>query len=58
MASALNNFIFRLYTLLHLLEFNPARKRMSVIVRNPDKKLLLLCKGADRFDFYWPETVY
>nr|GMC59364.1 probable phospholipid-transporting ATPase 8 [Ipomoea batatas] len=37
----------RLYKLLHLLEFNAARKRMSVIVRNPEDKLLLLCKGAD-----------
>jgi phospholipid-translocating ATPase len=35
------------YQLLNVLEFSSARKRMSVIVRFPDGKLLLLCKGAD-----------
>ncbi|RAL46890.1 hypothetical protein DM860_005169 [Cuscuta australis] len=43
--------IDRSYQLLHLLEFNPARKRMSVIVRTPENKLLLLCKGADSVVF-------
>ncbi|KAL6135777.1 hypothetical protein ACLB2K_068002 [Fragaria x ananassa] len=37
----------REYELLHVLEFNSSRKRMSVIVRSPEDKLLLLCKGAD-----------
>lgn len=37
----------RLYELLHVLEFSSSRKRMSVIVRNQEHKLLLLCKGAD-----------
>ncbi|XP_059648640.1 putative phospholipid-transporting ATPase 9 [Cornus florida] len=37
----------RLYKLLNVLEFNSSRKRMSVIVRNDEGKLLLLCKGAD-----------
>ncbi|XP_027074899.2 probable phospholipid-transporting ATPase 8 isoform X1 [Coffea arabica] len=37
----------RSYKLLHVLEFSSARKRMSVIVRNPENQLLLLCKGAD-----------
>jgi len=35
------------YTLLKLLEFNSTRKRMSVIVRAPDGRLILYCKGAD-----------
>ncbi|KAH9913379.1 phospholipid-translocating P-type ATPase [Amylocystis lapponica] len=35
------------YQLLHLLEFNSTRKRMSVIVRNPEGRLVLYCKGAD-----------
>ncbi|KAB1212724.1 putative phospholipid-transporting ATPase 9 [Morella rubra] len=37
----------RCYELLNVLEFSSSRKRMSVIVRNEDGKLLLLCKGAD-----------
>ncbi|KAI9573070.1 hypothetical protein HD554DRAFT_2058642 [Boletus coccyginus] len=35
------------YTLLKTLEFNSTRKRMSVIVRAPDGRLVLYCKGAD-----------
>jgi len=35
------------YEILHILEFNSVRKRMSVIVRTPKKEILLLCKGAD-----------
>lgn len=38
----------RVFKLLNVLEFNSARKRMSVIVRDEEGKLLLLCKGADR----------
>ncbi|CAL5419079.1 unnamed protein product [Camellia sinensis] len=41
----------RLYKLLNVLEFNSSRKRMSVIVRNEEGKLLLLCKGADSVMF-------
>ncbi|XWS40739.1 hypothetical protein CRYUN_Cryun17cG0021400 [Craigia yunnanensis] len=41
----------RVYKLLHVLEFSSARKRMSVIVRNPENKLLLLAKGADSVIF-------
>ena len=33
--------------LLHVLEFDSDRKRMSVVVRDPNGRLLLLCKGAD-----------
>lgn len=35
------------YQVLEVLEFNSTRKRMSVIIRAPDGKLKLLCKGAD-----------
>ncbi|KAI7905727.1 uncharacterized protein BX663DRAFT_484195 [Cokeromyces recurvatus] len=34
--------------LLHVLEFNSTRKRMSIIMRSPQEgKIILLCKGAD-----------
>jgi len=35
------------YKLLNVLEFTSERKRMSVILRTPDSKILLLTKGAD-----------
>ena len=35
------------YEVLNVLEFNSTRKRMSVIVRCPDGKMKLYCKGAD-----------
>ncbi|KAG8528732.1 uncharacterized protein KY384_006419 [Bacidia gigantensis] len=35
------------YTVLNTLEFNSSRKRMSAIIRMPDGKILLFCKGAD-----------
>jgi phospholipid-translocating ATPase len=35
------------YTPLRMLEFNSTRKRMSVIMRCPDGRLILYCKGAD-----------
>jgi len=35
------------YTLLKMLEFNSTRKRMSVIMRCPDGRIILYCKGAD-----------
>ena len=35
------------YIPLQMLEFNSTRKRMSVIVRNPQGQLVLYCKGAD-----------
>ncbi|KAJ4752769.1 Phospholipid-transporting ATPase [Rhynchospora pubera] len=41
----------RTYDLLNVLEFNSARKRMSVIVRDENGKLLLLSKGADSVMF-------
>ncbi|NXU48658.1 AT11C ATPase, partial [Turnix velox] len=36
-----------MYQLLHVLNFDPLRRRMSVIVRTTTGKLLLFCKGAD-----------
>lgn len=41
----------RSYDLLNILEFSSARRRMSVIVRNEEGRLLLLCKGADSVMF-------
>ncbi|XP_016478856.2 putative phospholipid-transporting ATPase 8 isoform X2 [Nicotiana tabacum] len=41
----------RSYQLLHVLEFSSSRKRMSVIVKNAENQLLLLCKGADSVMF-------
>ncbi|XP_071583446.1 phospholipid-transporting ATPase ID isoform X4 [Heliangelus exortis] len=35
------------YQLLAILDFNNIRKRMSVIVRSPQGKIRLYCKGAD-----------
>ena len=33
--------------LLNIIEFNSDRKRMTVVVRMPDNKIKVLCKGAD-----------
>ncbi|XP_039016955.1 probable phospholipid-transporting ATPase 8 isoform X1 [Hibiscus syriacus] len=41
----------RVYELLNVLEFSSARRRMSVIIRSPEKQLLLLAKGADSVMF-------
>ncbi|KAJ8645003.1 hypothetical protein MRB53_006751 [Persea americana] len=43
--------IEREFKILNLLEFNSKRKRMSVIVRDQDGQILLLCKGADSIIF-------
>jgi phospholipid-translocating ATPase len=37
----------REYTVLNTLEFNSTRKRMSAIIRMPDGRIILFCKGAD-----------
>lgn len=36
-----------MFEILHVLEFNSDRKRMSVIARHPDGRIVLYCKGAD-----------
>ncbi|RDX76684.1 putative phospholipid-transporting ATPase 9, partial [Mucuna pruriens] len=43
--------IERTYKLLNVLEFNSSRKRMSVIVKDEEGRILLLCKGADSVMF-------
>ncbi|KAG0745957.1 hypothetical protein G6F16_005959 [Rhizopus arrhizus] len=35
------------YQILNVCEFNSTRKRMSVVLRGPDGKIKLYCKGAD-----------
>jgi len=35
------------FPVLSIIEFNSSRKRMSTIVRMPDGRILLFCKGAD-----------
>ncbi|XP_057312716.1 probable phospholipid-transporting ATPase IA isoform X2 [Hydractinia symbiolongicarpus] len=35
------------FEILNVLEFDSTRKRMSVIVKTPDQRIKLLCKGAD-----------
>ncbi|KAJ7357638.1 Phospholipid-transporting ATPase IA [Desmophyllum pertusum] len=39
------------YEILNVLEFNSTRKRMSVVVRTPEGKIKLYCKGADTVIF-------
>ena len=36
-----------MYQHLNVIEFNSDRKRMTVFVRTPDNKILMICKGAD-----------
>lgn len=35
------------YELLNIIEFTSSRKRMSVVVRSPDNKIIIMTKGAD-----------
>ena len=35
------------YEILHVIEFTSSRKRMSIIVREPDGRICIHCKGAD-----------
>ncbi|KAJ3291854.1 hypothetical protein HK104_005773, partial [Borealophlyctis nickersoniae] len=37
----------RKFRVLNILEFNSTRKRMSVVVRDEEGRIVLLCKGAD-----------
>lgn len=40
--------IFELrFKLLNVIEFTSTRKRMSIIVRTPDGRIRVMCKGAD-----------
>ncbi|XP_022721549.1 probable phospholipid-transporting ATPase 4 [Durio zibethinus] len=49
--SASGQPIDREFKLLNMLEFTSKRKRMTVIVRDEDGQILLLCKGADSIIF-------
>ncbi|CAH8296220.1 unnamed protein product [Eruca vesicaria subsp. sativa] len=40
--------IEREYKILNLLDFTSKRKRMSVVIRDEEGQIFLLCKGADR----------
>ncbi|OJJ64446.1 hypothetical protein ASPSYDRAFT_84458 [Aspergillus sydowii CBS 593.65] len=35
------------YEIMDVIEFSSTRKRMSVVVRTPDRRICLFCKGAD-----------
>lgn len=37
----------RKYKLLNVIEFDSTRKRMSVVVKTEEGKILVICKGAD-----------
>ncbi|KAF1788353.1 P-type ATPase, N-terminal [Phytophthora cactorum] len=45
------------YELLEMVDFTSTRKRMSVVVRTPDKRVMLLTKGADSVIFPRPAIV-
>ena len=39
--------VIEVYTILDVIEFSSARKRMSIILKYPDGRICLFCKGAD-----------
>lgn len=39
--------LYETYEVLDLIEFSSARKRMSIIVRLPNQRICVFCKGAD-----------
>jgi len=39
--------VYESYEILDVIEFSSKRKRMSVVVRFPDGRLCIMCKGAD-----------
>ncbi|KAI1174893.1 hypothetical protein F4777DRAFT_552254 [Nemania sp. FL0916] len=46
-SSADGNVTVDTYQILDVIEFSSKRKRMSIIVRFPDGRICLICKGAD-----------
>jgi phospholipid-translocating ATPase len=38
---------YETFEILDVIEFSSARKRMSVVVRMPDRRICIFCKGAD-----------
>ncbi|XP_061371073.1 probable phospholipid-transporting ATPase 4 [Gastrolobium bilobum] len=49
--SASGQVVEREYKILNLLDFTSKRKRMSVIVRDEEGSIILMCKGADSIIF-------
>ena len=45
--SLASEFRLETYHILDVIEFSSARKRMSIIVRMPDQRICVFCKGAD-----------
>ena len=45
-------FWYRKYELLNISEFNSSRRWMSVLVKEPEGRILFLSKGADRLVLY------
>ena len=41
------------YEILNVCEFNSTRKRMSTVIRTPEGKIKLYCKGADTVMLEW-----
>ncbi|KAI9886346.1 MAG: triosephosphate isomerase [Watsoniomyces obsoletus] len=39
--------VFEVYEILDVIEFSSTRKRMSVVVRFPNRQIAVICKGAD-----------
>lgn len=46
------------YEVLNVIEFTSARKRMSIILRTPDGKIKIYCKGADSVIYERLATTY
>ncbi|KAI0468025.1 phospholipid-translocating P-type ATPase [Xylaria cf. heliscus] len=39
--------VIETYDVLKVIEFSSSRKRMSIVVRMPDRRICVICKGAD-----------
>lgn len=39
--------VYETYEILDVIEFSSTRKRMSIVVRLPDQRICIFCKGAD-----------
>jgi len=42
-----SNPMYEKYEILDVVEFSSARKRMSIVIRMPDQRICVFCKGAD-----------
>lgn len=42
-----NDPVFEEYKVLDVIEFSSARKRMSIVIKFPDGRICVICKGAD-----------